>query len=577
MKKQLFLVSMAVMCFHLAGHAECTLDNVTLPWTGSHAVGWSATLKIDESVFTDIAENSVLGIYFEASQDGQMDLRNDKCLGEDNNWHIPDNSIVYFTTADTYKEVVLTQATLEKLRETGSEGLEFCDEHYTIKAITLNDTIWKGSFECTSYETTPLSIDKIFFSSASIGHKLTISYTASTSDNGNVELKSNDNILPGTILHTIAKNSGEGALTLYLTTDALAQLQAYGLTLTGEHYTATAIKLERTEFQMPTNAVWGGYFWMEAAEMKSLELYGQAFDNHKEERYMVINLSEESNHYDYHFNVVSAWHEGSDPDYVTKGDANTAYYAHQIIIDLTKGDIGEFATILDGNGYKLWFQGQSTTAEQGFNITSIVMSDTVPLPSLVYTMNGYGYSTFFYEQTYEIPAGITAQTIDGNDGEDLTFNTPLSEYIPANTAVMLSGTPDAVYTFKPAIAIPAYSGSNCLNGTLTDTNIAATEDKVRYILSTNENDQVGWFWPGDSGEGKASFTNAAHKCYLELSGQAAVAARTIRGFILAGGGISTPLIETTSCPPPATKVVIDGQLYIRHNEQVYNIMGQRMK
>ena len=195
-----------------------------------------------------------------------------------------------------------------------------------------------------------------------------------------------------------------------------------------------------------------------------------------------------------------------------------------------------------------------------------------------FTISSYGYNTFFYDKAYEIPEGVTAKIVtDVNASGILTYEA--ISVIPANTGVLLSGTPGD-YTFLETTTTDSYATTNKLKGSVSETDI--DNSLVHYVLSYDENNQVGFFWPYGTGanNGVGSFTNGANKAYLELGVEqqsSNVIAR--RGFPFNPQSELPTSVETVSGErlEVSGKILRDGNLLIIRDGRVYNAQGARMK
>ncbi len=94
------------------------------------------------------------------------------------------------------------------------------------------------------------------FAGVKVGDYIQIDITSST---GAIELKSNGNILPGTV--KCDKPNGGGAYTYkaYITADMLASLQAHGLLVCGDSFVTNGIKIFNDGTTIPDGAIWAGY------------------------------------------------------------------------------------------------------------------------------------------------------------------------------------------------------------------------------------------------------------------------------------------------------------------------------
>lgn len=143
------------------------------------------------------------------------------------------------------------------------------------------------------------------------------------------------------------------------------------------------------------------------------------------------------------------------------------------------------------------------------------------------SISAYGYSTFYSDKAWTLPAGLTATIFTEVNGTALVGQN--IDLIPANTGVLLHGTPNATYTLLQTTTDVTYA-DNLFMGTTTEQTIA-NNGKVHYILGLH-NEQCGLYWPYGTADGVGDFDNKAGKAYLEIGADAAPA--RVRGFALDG-------------------------------------------
>ncbi|MBQ7531817.1 MAG: hypothetical protein IJT12_08935 [Paludibacteraceae bacterium] len=219
---------------------------------------------------------------------------------------------------------------------------------------------------------------------------------------------------------------------------------------------------------------------------------------------------------------------------------------------------GDFTVDIPENGtYDLIFD---------FNPTTDLATCSLMLHHDV-SISAYGYSTFYSDRAYIVPEGLTATIFTGVSGEALTGES--ITIIPANTGVVLQGTPNATYTLLQTTTSDSYP-ANLLQGTVSATVIS--NSYVHYILGVNSGN-CGLYWPNGTTEGVGSFTNGTGKAYLELSPAAAPA--RVRGFVLSGTNTATAVENISSDTPDVyydilgRKVVEpkQGNIYIRNGKK----------
>lgn len=158
-----------------------------------------------------------------------------------------------------------------------------------------------------------------------------------------------------------------------------------------------------------------------------------------------------------------------------------------------------------------------------------------------------GYSTFFTDMPFEVPAGIEAGIVTGAKNGKLTvdYRYTESDRVPANTGLLIKAK--AAEGTYPIIIINSSAqtpNDNYLKGSVNG-GLTEGEDCLFYMLSYDrEGKNLGFYWGKEDG---AAFENGAGKAYLALP--QAVASQ-VRGFVLDGTttGISGVTTEANNAP-----------------------------
>ncbi|MDO4929537.1 MAG: Ig-like domain-containing protein [Bacteroidales bacterium] len=129
-----------------------------------------------------------------------------------------------------------------------------------------------------------------------------------------------------------------------------------------------------------------------------------------------------------------------------------------------------------------------------------------------------GYATYFTDQNFEMPAGVTGTTITGVDAEgNLTAAWEYTEgaEVPANTALLVKGDKGTYYYAILDDVSATTPEDNLLNGYTTATQIPVDNTKCFYKLTYSDDDHVlGFYWGEENG---GSFLCSANKAYLSLT------------------------------------------------------------
>lgn len=145
-----------------------------------------------------------------------------------------------------------------------------------------------------------------------------------------------------------------------------------------------------------------------------------------------------------------------------------------------------------------------------------------------------GHGTLYYSnKVLMVPDDVTAKTYTlGTHVVNSNTDYATERFIPANSAVVLHGTPGTTYTFPITKRHePTLDSENILlgfdeAGTTTTGNSSDDENCYFYKLTTKNGANPGFYWGADNG---APFTSAAHKAFLAVN--KTVSAR-IQSFLL---------------------------------------------
>lgn len=153
----------------------------------------------------------------------------------------------------------------------------------------------------------------------------------------------------------------------------------------------------------------------------------------------------------------------------------------------------------------------------------------VPKEAGSFTISESGYATYYTDQAFIMPEGVTGgyvtEEIESlNAGEAPTYKlsynwayTP-GKAVPAFTPIVLRadnvGT-GKEYIYQLSDTQDTAPQKNMLHGSLTDELTNVPGDNYYYQLSYNNDDEkvLGFWWAADNG---GVFTNTAHKAYLAI-------------------------------------------------------------
>lgn len=129
------------------------------------------------------------------------------------------------------------------------------------------------------------------------------------------------------------------------------------------------------------------------------------------------------------------------------------------------------------------------------------------------------YGTYYTEDAYIMPEGVTGYTITSEDGKTLKFNKTYAAgaVVPAKTALLLKATEkltaDKVYTYTIVNSTEVAPTDNLLHGSVAEATTSVEGAKAYYKLANDDVDHLGFYYGAENG---GEFKNGAHKAYLAV-------------------------------------------------------------
>lgn len=153
--------------------------------------------------------------------------------------------------------------------------------------------------------------------------------------------------------------------------------------------------------------------------------------------------------------------------------------------------------------------------------TSTSKQDPIQLYRKVgtFTLTTAQYGTYYTEDAYVMPEGVTGYTITSEDGKTLNFNEAYAAgaVVPAKTALLLKATEkltaDKVYTYTIVNSTEVAPTDNLLHGSVAEATTSVEGAKAYYKLANDEVDHLGFYYGAENG---GEFKNGAHKAYLAV-------------------------------------------------------------
>ena len=145
-----------------------------------------------------------------------------------------------------------------------------------------------------------------------------------------------------------------------------------------------------------------------------------------------------------------------------------------------------------------------------------------------FTITPAQYGTYYTEDAFVMPEGVTGYTITEKNRESLTLNAdyPANEVVPAKTALLLKATETPAtnqeFTYTIVNSTAAAPADNLLHGSVEATETQVEGATAYYKLAQGE-EGLGFYWANENG---TAFTNGANKAYLAVKGNLS----QMRGF-----------------------------------------------
>lgn len=128
------------------------------------------------------------------------------------------------------------------------------------------------------------------------------------------------------------------------------------------------------------------------------------------------------------------------------------------------------------------------------------------------------YGTYYTEDAFVMPEGVTGYTITSADGKTLNFNGNYvaGKTVPAKTALLLKAdekpAADKNFTYTIVNSDEVAPADNLLHGSVENATTNVEGAKAYYKLA-NPTEGLGFYYGAEDG---GAFTNGAHKAYLAV-------------------------------------------------------------
>ena len=420
---------------------------------------------------------------------------------------------------------------------------------FNITDITLvkETRIFYGN-KHVSWEDGGLQIAADKFAEAKAGDKIVVRYTGATDG---IEFK----VMNANFDHLAGSREGlnfpnaEGSLEHFMTPKAVEELKAYGLELIGANFTVTEVELMAGKVSLPEGVnVWTGYFW--ADEWSTMYLYWNGYRYVDFNDVKAIRFYHQANRSDFVLNVRDNW--GDDGEIANIG----AMTAGEGYMELPLTDYMR-EKIADSEHLLVQFHKEGGDP---FNVTDIVLVMEEPYTRTVTNGN---YGTICLPRASSVIEGATIyQVVGGNASEGITIEEVAS--MEAGKPYIFQASADQI-TVTMTGARAEVQDANGLIGNLGESAITVPMDA--YVLKNNQLYLVN-----------SAVTIAPNRAYINMSAIASIAPAP--GRIRRVIAVENQATGVESLQPSAfslKKVLMNGQLFILRDGQLYNVTGVRVQ
>lgn len=529
-------------------------EGMTTMWRGLYwADGWGEMLFYPAiASVVDWNDYSAIRVYHEA---GRSDFEVNFKKSWEEGGHI--GGIGDMTAGDGYVELPLTDERRALLASIDNElivqfykGDDKAAFNVTEIALVEKPYLWKGNQHVDYVESSAITLDKALFATATAGQKLIVKYA--TDAEKEIELKvMNEHFdhLAGS--REQAKLNGTGRFEHFLTPKAVEELKAYGLEIGGNGFNALRVELVDGKASLPEGVnVWTGYFW--ADDWNTMYLYWNGYRYVNFNDVKAIRFYHQANRSDFVLNVRDNW-DGDGGVEIANINAMTAGegYMELSLTDYMREKIAASEHLL------IQFNKESGEA---FNVTDIVLVMEEPYTRAVTNGN---YGTICLSRAAATIEGATMyRIVGGNASEGITIEEVASMEAGKPYIFQASADQLTVTMTGPRAEVQEANG---LVGNLGATAMDVPTDA--YVLKNNLLYLVN-----------SAVTIAPNRAYINMSAITSIAPAP--GRIRRVIAVENQATGVESLQPSAfslKKVLMNGQLFILRDGQLYNVTGVRVQ
>jgi len=421
---------------------------------------------------------------------------------------------------------------------------------FNITDITLvkETRIFYGN-KHVSWEDGGLQIAADKFAEAKAGDKIVVRYTGATDG---IEFK----VMNEHFDHLAGSREGltiggDGSLEHFLTPKAVEELKAHGLELIGANFTVTEVELMDGKASLPEGVnVWTGYFW--ADDWNTMYLYWNGYRYVDFNDVKAIRFYSEANRSDFVLNVRDNW-DGDGGVEIANINAMTAGegYMELPLTDYMREKIAASEHLL------VQFNKEGGAA---FNVTDIVLVMEKPYTRTVTNGN---YGTICLSRAAATIEGATMyRIVGGNASEGITIEEVVS--MEAGKPYIFQASADQLTVTMTGARAEVQDANGLIGNLGTD---AITVPMDAYVLKNNLLYMVN-----------SAVTIAPNHAYINMSAITPIAPAP--GRVRRVIAVENQATGVESLQPSAfslEKVLMNGQLFILRDGQLYNVTGVRVQ
>ena len=424
-------------------------------------------------------------------------------------------------------------------------------EAFNITDITLvkETRIFYGN-KHVSWEDGGLQITADKFAEAKAGDKIVVRYTGATDG---IEFK----VMNANFDHLAGSREGlnfpnaEGSLEHFLTPKAVEELKAHGLELIGANFTVTEVELMDGKASLPEGVnVWTGFFW--ADDWNTMYLYWNGYRYVDFNDVKAIRFYHQANRSDFVLNVRDNW-DGDGGVEIANIGAMTAGegYMELPLTDFMRGKIAASEHLL------IQFNKEGGDP---FNVTDIVLVMEEPYTRTVTNGN---YGTICLPRASSVIEGATMYRIVGGNASEGIIIEEVASMEAGKPYIFQASADQLTVTMTGARA--DVQGANGLIGNLGEAAIAVPANA--YVLKNNLLYLVN-----------SAVTIAPNRAYINMDAISPIAPAP--GRVRRVIAVENQATGVESLQPSAfslEKVLMNGQLFILRDGQLYNVTGVRVQ